>query len=146
MFATYTLNHHVAEDLTQETFTIAFYKLDKLKNINSMKSWLYRIAYNQAMQFFRLKRKNQETIEKIKNKSNYYTLEDKDYDLLIKIKEVLTTFEMSLLILIVVEEMSYAELSTYFDKKPATLRKQYERIRKKLQAELDNIKEGTINA
>lgn len=139
------LNHQDAEDITQETFVTAFYHLNQLKDIHSFKSWLFSIAHNQAMQFFRQKRKNNEAIEKIKINLRDASLKMEDVNLLDTINEILSPFEMSLLMLRVVEEMSYDELSICLNKNATALRKQYERIRKKLQTQLDRKKEVVVN-
>lgn len=52
-------NRFDAEDLAQETFIKAYKKLDTLKNPEKAKSWLYSIARNTAMDFFR-KNKNRD--------------------------------------------------------------------------------------
>lgn len=44
-------SHHDAEDITQETFIRIFKSLDKLKSENALKSWIYRIATNEALRF-----------------------------------------------------------------------------------------------
>ena len=44
-------SHHDAEDVTQETFLRIFRSLDKLKSEASLKSWIYRIATNEALRF-----------------------------------------------------------------------------------------------
>ena len=52
-------NRFDAEDLAQETFIKAYKKLDTLKNPEKAKSWLYSIAKNTVMDFFR-KNKNKD--------------------------------------------------------------------------------------
>lgn len=52
-------NRFDAEDLAQETFIKAYKKLDTLKNPEKTKSWLYSIARNTVIDFFR-KNKNRE--------------------------------------------------------------------------------------
>lgn len=52
-------NRFDAEDLAQETFIKAYKKLDALKNPGKAKSWLYAIARNTVIDFFR-KNKNRE--------------------------------------------------------------------------------------
>jgi RNA polymerase sigma-70 factor (ECF subfamily) len=42
-----------ADDLAQETFLMAYRKLDTLKEGSSLKSWLHTIAYRQFLQFTR---------------------------------------------------------------------------------------------
>lgn len=134
-------NHQDAEDLTQETFTTAYYKINQLRNVDSFKSWLISIAYTQAQQYFRKKKLNFLLTEKLKYQQKNF-VEDKDhYDIPDIIRNILTPYEISLLILRVVEEMSYEELSSCLNRKPVTLRKQYERIRKKLRSKLYDMKE-----
>ena len=52
-------NRFDAEDLAQETFVKAYKKLDTLKDSEKAKSWLYTIARNTVIDFFR-KNKNKE--------------------------------------------------------------------------------------
>ena len=54
-------NRFEAEDLAQETFIKAYKKLDTLKEEGKAKSWLYSIARNVAVDFFR-KNKNRPVI------------------------------------------------------------------------------------
>ena len=44
-------SHHDAEDITQETFVRIFRSLDRLKSDDALKSWIYRIATNEALRF-----------------------------------------------------------------------------------------------
>lgn len=44
-------SHQDAEDITQETFLRMFKSLDKLKSEAALKSWIYRIATNEALRF-----------------------------------------------------------------------------------------------
>ena len=46
-------NRFEAEDLAQETFIKAYKRLDSLKELEKMKSWLYSIARNVTIDFFR---------------------------------------------------------------------------------------------
>src|SRR3989338_11330794 len=57
-------NRFEAEDLAQETFLKAYNKLDSLKEQEKVKSWLYSIARNVTIDFFR------------KNKNRAIPLED----------------------------------------------------------------------
>jgi RNA polymerase sigma-70 factor (ECF subfamily) len=49
-------NEELAEDITQESFIKAFYSLSKLNNPASFKSWLFRIANNNTLDYLRKKR------------------------------------------------------------------------------------------
>jgi len=43
----------IAQDLLQETFILAFNRVNDLKNNNHFPAWLKRIAINQALQYYR---------------------------------------------------------------------------------------------
>jgi len=49
-------NDELAEDITQESFVKAYYSLGKLQNPGSFKSWLFRIANNNTLDWLRKKR------------------------------------------------------------------------------------------
>ena len=49
-------NEELAEDITQESFVKAYYSLKKLQNPGSFKSWLFRIANNNTLDWLRKKR------------------------------------------------------------------------------------------
>lgn len=46
-------NHHVSEDLTQESFLRAWYHIGQLQNGRALKGWLYRIAGNASRFYWR---------------------------------------------------------------------------------------------
>ena len=46
-------NNYEAEDLAQETFIKAFQKFESLKEKDKVKSWLYSIARNVTIDYFR---------------------------------------------------------------------------------------------
>lgn len=49
-------NDELAEDITQESFVKAYFSLSKLQNAGSFKSWLFRIANNNTLDYLRKKR------------------------------------------------------------------------------------------
>jgi RNA polymerase sigma-70 factor, ECF subfamily len=49
-------NDEVAEDITQESFVKAFFSLKRLQNPGSFKSWLFRIANNNTLDWLRRKK------------------------------------------------------------------------------------------
>ncbi len=50
-------NRHDAEDVTQETFLMAFRKLDQFERRSSFYTWLHRIAFNTAIDLQRRKKR-----------------------------------------------------------------------------------------
>ncbi len=51
-------NQWVSDDLTQETFIKAYKRIDSLKDLSKIKSWLMRIAYNLCLDYFKTASKN----------------------------------------------------------------------------------------
>ena len=49
-------NAELAEDITQEAFVKAYFSLNKLQNPASFKSWLFRIANNNTLDYIRKKK------------------------------------------------------------------------------------------
>ena len=49
-------NDELAEDITQEAFVKAYFSLKRLKSAASFKSWLFRIANNNTLDWLRRKR------------------------------------------------------------------------------------------
>ncbi len=49
----YVKDTSIADDLLQETFIKIHLNLDKIKNVKSLKSWIYRIAHNIVMDYFK---------------------------------------------------------------------------------------------
>ena len=50
-----TKNHHVAEDLSQETFMKVIRNEHQFKGDSLVKTWIFRIAYTTTMSYFRKK-------------------------------------------------------------------------------------------
>jgi RNA polymerase sigma-70 factor (ECF subfamily) len=56
-------NKEEAEDAAQETFIKAYKSLSKFNNKSSFSTWLYKIAYNQAIDKLKIKKKRGNLIE-----------------------------------------------------------------------------------
>ena len=120
-----TGNYHDAQDIVQITFIKAYSKRKKYKKGTSLSAWLYKIAYNTTIDTMRKRRllfflpENKE--------DNSYISED--------IQEALKTLSVADRALVfsrVIEEKSYSELEYVYGASAATLRKRYERAKKKL--------------
>ena len=46
-------NIHDSEDVTQEVFILIFNNLNKFNNSSSLKTWIYKITYNQCLKFLK---------------------------------------------------------------------------------------------
>jgi len=141
---------HEAEDILQDVFLKAYEKINKYKISNSFSAWLYKIAYNHSINFIRkrniIKFVDKFDFNKVLEKNSYTDIDvssefDKNIEIVLS---KLTPDEKNMLILRVFEEKSYEEIGMIFNKKPATVRKKYERIRKKFQKYYEGL-EGRDN-
>lgn len=65
---------YLAEDLVQETFIKAYLKAGTFKGSSSVKTWLYSIAYNLTMDFFRKKKSRYELQDQYINNQDWSKL------------------------------------------------------------------------
>lgn len=136
---------HDAEDILQDIFLKSYEKINTYKFSSSFSSWLYKIAYNHSINFIR-KRKIMKFVDifdfnKVIEKDSYTDVQvgsgfDKATDIVLS---RLTSEEKNLLILRVFQEKTYDEIGIILDKKPAAVRKKYERVRKKFQKYYEGI-------
>lgn len=142
-------NCHIAEELTQEVFVTAFIKLDKYYYKDSFKAWLYKIAKNKTLNFIK-KRKFEELFFCSNKQSNLYyqdSISNTHFDE--QIENTLSKLKIedkNLLLLRSVEEMSYEELAIIYNANQATIRKRYERIKRRFRKHYELIEEDINNA
>ncbi len=55
-------NEHTAEDLAQNAFLSAYQSIGKWNGTGSFKNWLYKIAYREALQYFKKQKRNLEVL------------------------------------------------------------------------------------
>ena len=121
-------NHQDAEDIVQDVFITAYRNMARFDGQN-LSAWLYKITYNQCInklkrrKFFILRNIPENTIAPEKTTISGETL----YAL-----SQLKPKDRALLYARVMEGYSYEELSKQMNQSPATLRKRYERVKKKL--------------
>lgn len=130
-------NKEDAEDIVQEVFISINNLLESKKNIKLHNNYLYKMAYNQCVDNIRRSKIikfisfEKSGMEDLQYKKDIY-FEDELSEELTKIMFSLNGEERSLLILKAIEDMNYDEISKIMGKTVASLRKQYERTRKKV--------------
>lgn len=136
-----TGNRFEADDLAQETFIKAYRHLDSIKEPEKVRSWLYSIARNTAMDFFR---KNKEhTISLDNNVLEYHARTTAiDYNRQVAAAEISDELERCLqqldpedrliVKLLYYEGFSYEEISKLLHINPNTLKSRLHRARKVL--------------
>jgi RNA polymerase sigma-70 factor (ECF subfamily) len=115
-----------AQDAVQMTFIKAYNKRKNFKGGTNLSSWLYRIAYTTCIDMIR-KKKLLFFIPQEKTKNDDFIREDLKRALL-----TLSPLERALVFSRVIDEKSYSELETVYKSSATTLRKRYERAKKKL--------------
>lgn len=125
-------SHHDAEDVVQRVFHTAYQKRQTFDGQN-LSAWLYKITYRYCLDQLR-KRKilffadlgnvREETVDPFADGSTG--------DALLNALGQLTAKERALLFGRIMDGHSYEELAAIHGRSPATLRKQYERTKKKL--------------
>jgi RNA polymerase sigma-70 factor (ECF subfamily) len=134
-------NRFDAEDLAQETFIKAYKKLDTLKNPEKTKSWLYSIARNTVMDFFR-KNKNREVGESnalLENIAQATATDLQDYATEREISKELERFidklvkeDRAIIRLLYYEGFTYKEIVKLLNINENTLKSRLHRARKVL--------------
>ncbi len=132
-------DYHEAEDVVQMTFVKAFDKRHQFQNGTSLSAWLYRIAYSICIDQLR-KRKFRFFI--MTPQTQKTGISEELTEALLK----LSGMERALIFSRIIEERDYKELEEIYQLPAATLRKRYERARKKLAKqliEIQNLNEGS---
>ncbi|OWA35520.1 hypothetical protein B9G55_12870 [Saccharibacillus sp. O16] len=120
-----------AEDAAQEILIKAFRCIHQFRGPGSFSSWLYKIAYHHCLDLLKKRNRRGHMLKLYmgqRTQPEPVVYEDAVYELL----DVLNAQEKQLLLLRALEEYSYEEIGHILDMKPATARKKYERVRKKL--------------
>lgn len=134
-------DYHEAEDVTQDVFIKAYKKREKFKAGTSLSAWLYRIAYTTCMDTLR-KRKitmfiDKDFKNKYSNSTNSYISDELKYALL-----KISPRDRALIFSRVFDNKDYSELEIIYKASSQSLRKRYERAKKKL---ANILRENTIN-
>lgn len=129
-----------AEDLVQDTFVSAYLTSASFDGDN-LSAWLYKIAYNKSVDYIRRKKPlflNEIREDALAYVDNYDTGYDPD---IITALKTLTQVDRFILLGRITESIEYAEIASRLQMSESTVRKRYERAKKKV-AELLNQTES----
>lgn len=125
-----------AEDATQDIFIKGLENIKSFSYSVSFSAWLYKIAHHQCIDLIKLKNKGTRFWMSFKKNhaiDRLHVQEEYRYqDFIHELLEKLNVDERRILLLRSIEEYSFDEIATIMELKPATVRKKYERLRKKL--------------
>ena len=135
-----------AEDALQEIFIKVYEQIHKYRPNMSFSAWLYKIAYNYSLNQIRSKKRWFRFIDRYKYDQPETPTQQIDSQTTLKdYLNLLTAEERHILVLRAIHRYHFNEISEIMNMKPATVRKKYERLRKKLQTKEVN-EGGTANA
>ncbi|WP_150271265.1 RNA polymerase sigma factor [Paenibacillus tepidiphilus] len=123
-------NHAETEDAVQEIFIRAYEKLPQYTSQATFSAWLYKLAYYHLMNIKKSQSRWLKLIREVKEPPEppVFSRESMIEELL----TVLSVEERHILLLKAVEQYSFEEIGGIIGIKPATVRKKYERLRRKL--------------
>ena len=140
------LDYHEAQDAAQDVALVAVKKAKSLRDVSAVNAWLYRIAYNLCMNKIRRKKLFNLFLQKETVVLNPPIHED-CYNFgvspaLVAALETLSHKDRALVYHRAVDGLEYIQLEAIYNIKAATLRKRYERARKKLENTLTPTMKG----
>lgn len=124
-------DYHDAEDATQEVFIKAM-ESSKIKEVENQNAWLFKIAYHHCLNKVKRKRLLQFISFTEAKSVDLVQIIQEDFELNAILAQ-LKPEERALIVLRIVENKSFDEISLILSLKPATARKRYERIKAKIQ-------------
>ena len=130
----------LAKDLSQEVFINIWGALDSFKQGSAYKTWIYRIAVNTCLKYIRDKKGPfHDTIdeERVFAKEDPTHVPDQRFQLLYKAIGQLKEVDR-IIIMLVLEELDYAEISMIIGITEGNLRVKIHRIKKEIKKILQN--------
>lgn len=126
-----------AEDASQDIFIKGLENIHKFSYTVSLSAWLYKIAHHHCIDVIKAKNKGYRFWLNLKQEQVKQTQAPiPEYDEMVhRLLENLRVDEKRILLLRSIEEYSFDEIAAIMDMKAATVRKKYERLRKKLMRE-----------
>lgn len=129
----YTGNMVEAEDLLQETFIKAWQNFDKFRGDAQISTWIYRIAVNTCLQHIKKQKGKKEVdVDEVAYKIRE-TSDDKEEQVQLLYKCISALAEMDrVIITLLLEEVSYAEIAKVTAISEGNLRVKIHRIKQQI--------------
>lgn len=126
-------DHEETKDAVQEIFIKVYMNLHQYTRQVSFSSWLYKVAYHHLINMKQKQGRWLKLIDRCKEQQPAPAISPYESEI-DELLAYLTTEERHILLLKSVEQYSFEEIGEVMGIQPPTLRKRYERIRKKLLA------------
>ncbi len=128
-------NYHDAEDITSESFIKAFKALRSFNQTKSFSTWLFSIAHNQVIDFFRKSKQDYEYLDERHAVGDDFVQEserNKKLEMIEKALAKLPPLDREIVILFHREEHSYEEISEILKMPLTAIKTRLHRARLKL--------------
>lgn len=135
------VNHDDAEDILQDTFVKAYRHIWTLRNSDSLKPWLYRIATNEANRFLSKKVNSEEMSAMLSEKLLASEYVDYTREAEIKLQKAilrLSPQQRTVFCLKYYDDMDYDEISKVTGSKKETLKVNYHYAKEKVKKFLED--------
>ncbi len=142
-----TSSEQEAEDLTSQTFIKALSSLPQLRHNERFRSWLFTIARNIVMDFFRKQQKQSELLTDdppavVEQQDLATSLIQSDrVQQLSRLLEKLEEKELDLLRLRILGELTFNEMAGILHRSPQAVKKSYYRLLARLKSQLEETDE-----
>lgn len=138
-----TCNHAEAEDLTSQTFLSALENLAGYRDQGNFRAWLFRIAHNKWVDFYR-KSKRQVSAEEVPPASAEVdflqeVIRDEKSRLLSDLVKKLSKNEIELLRLRLATGLEFREIAVVLGRNEAAVKKAYYRLIERMKKEMEQI-------
>ena len=141
-FYSRVMNVMDAEDLLAQTFLKVLETLPRYRHNGRFTAWIFQIARNKAIDHFRRKRSTVTLDENIIDHSDANNVlesvvKDQNVEKLRQLLRSLHKFELELLRLCFVADLSYVDIATLLDRKEDAVRKSIQRILGRLYGKME---------
>lgn len=139
-----TRNHHLADEIAQETFLKIYYNVSKLEQVSSFTYWWHRVVYNLANDHFRKKKREQaatqEYREYVEKKESLSNQNDAPlYSSIMELIEQLPEKQKQVFILRELENLPHRDISKMLKIPEGTVWSRLAQARAMLQKQLKKI-------
>jgi len=139
-------NREAAEDITQSVFLKVYQNLNTIDTAKSIKSWIYRIAHNEAANYLRSVSRKKESLfddeqwSKMADQKEHQEDNSEQYSELIqKALEKIKPKYREVIVLYYFEEKSYEEIATILNSSANSVGTQIRRAKQHLKKILDKL-------
>jgi RNA polymerase sigma factor (sigma-70 family) len=139
-------NKETAEDITQTVFLKVYQNLNNIDQTKAIKSWIYRIAHNEAANYLRSVSRKKESMLNDEQWSNLSTQKEEEEDISEQYGEIIQTALKKIkpkyrevIVLYYFEEKSYDEISIILNSSTSSVGTLIRRAKQQLKKILEKI-------